>query len=483
MVKFKGDREGPPRSTRTHINLAENIFLYTTKSLEPLSFLYEIESATINTVKITIHFGDSTNICALQDGNILSASSLSSIAQPFQRCIVGSLRSISRTESTRLRFSYEWSIIEPNEDDEIRNKVIIERQSNKIRILVEEAKLMNTNILSNERRNLLHLDVEFPPMRCSYSKTHDVGQSKEKSRDWLIYPDAESITWRRAVDFMIGKYNVFIGDPSPSDIREGLMKNRSFLCSIACLVEHPLLMKRIILPDSQIMNPFGKYQLQLYDCGLRRTIVIDDYFPCYPNSGPICSRGHNNELWILLIEKAFAKMYGSYHSIKNRTINEIMTDLTGCPYGTITLREKVSEKKVNRMNLWNRLQYYADTGCLLSVTVPRGNRLIQGQKQKQKEESGQGQEEELGLELGSEFLFSNLYSITGLSAGYSYAILRLAETSTGIRLLQLRNPWGAGGMEWNGDWSDTCPLWTEEIKVRTCKESDLQYNSIYGISD
>lgn len=31
--------------------------------------------------------------------------------------------------------------------------------------------------------------------------------------------------------------------------------------------------------------------------------------------------------------------------------------------------------------------------------------------------------------------------------------------------MEMRNPWGQGGMEWNGDWSDKSPLWTEEIKV------------------
>ena len=464
MVKFKSACEWPGRSTRTHINLAENIFLYTTKSLEPLSFLYEVESATVNAVKITILFEGSVNICAVQDGNILSASSLSTIARPFQRCIVGSLRSIDRTERTHLRFSYEWNIVELNKDDEAHNKLIIERQSSKIRILVEEAKLINTYVSSNDRRkNLLHLDIEFPPMISSYCKNHDDRLSKEKSRDWLTYPDPESITWRRAADFMTGKYNVFIGDPSPSDIRQGLIRNCTLLCSIACLVEHSSLIKNIILPDSQIMNPFGKYQLQLYDCGLLRTIILDDYFPCYPNSGPICSRGHYNELWILLTEKAFAKMYGNYHVIKHRSTYEIMMDITGCPYGTISLREKVSEKINNSMSIWVRLRDNADTGCLQSVTVPKGRRFTHGKKQGQKE--GQGQE----LENESEFEFISLYSITGLSPGYSYAILRLAETSTGIRLLQLRNPWSTGSMEWNGDWSDTCPLWTDEIKVRTCK--------------
>jgi Calpain family cysteine protease len=30
----------------------------------------------------------------------------------------------------------------------------------------------------------------------------------------------------------------------------------------------------------------------------------------------------------------------------------------------------------------------------------------------------------------------------------------------------MRNPHGATGAEWNGDWSDTCPNWTQRAKKK-----------------
>jgi calpain-15 len=40
---------------------------------------------------------------------------------------------------------------------------------------------------------------------------------------------------------------------------------------------------------------------------------MDDKFPCKSEtSGPLFSKGNDNELWVLILEKAYAKAYGTY---------------------------------------------------------------------------------------------------------------------------------------------------------------------------
>ena len=39
-------------------------------------------------------------------------------------------------------------------------------------------------------------------------------------------------------------------------------------------------------------------------------VVVDDLFPCFPDGGPAYSRNHGNELWVMLLEKAYAKLRG-----------------------------------------------------------------------------------------------------------------------------------------------------------------------------
>lgn len=46
----------------------------------------------------------------------------------------------------------------------------------------------------------------------------------------------------------------------------------------------------------------------------------------------------------------------------------------------------------------------------------------------------------------------------GLVPGHAYTVIIIKEIK-GNLLLNLRNPWGH--FEWNGDWGDNSPLWTE----------------------
>ena len=52
----------------------------------------------------------------------------------------------------------------------------------------------------------------------------------------------------------------------------------------------------------------GHYKLSLFKDGRAQYVVLDDFIPCEPYGGPIYSKCQGNELWVVLIEKAFAKM-------------------------------------------------------------------------------------------------------------------------------------------------------------------------------
>lgn len=58
--------------------------------------------------------------------------------------------------------------------------------------------------------------------------------------------------------------------------------------------------------------------------------------PCISEQrGPAFTRSHGNELWVMFLEKAWAKIYGSYDNIEGGLTRECLHDLTGAPTKTL----------------------------------------------------------------------------------------------------------------------------------------------------
>ena len=109
-----------------------------------------------------------------------------------------------------------------------------------------------------------------------------------------------------------------------------------------CIAEKEKLVKRLL--KTQEPNDFGVFQVKLNDMGCWKLITLDSYFPCEPLGGPIYGNCGFQEYWILLIEKAFAKLYGSYRQLMS--IKNPYFLLTGCPYEILHLTEYESHNKL-----------------------------------------------------------------------------------------------------------------------------------------
>jgi hypothetical protein len=168
------------------------------------------------------------------------------------------------------------------------------------------------------------IDVDFTPEDRSI-----FDPSKGQGFDRKVH-------WRRPRDFMVanpsqGLYDPVVFDKSiePGDILQGQLGDCWLLCAIACLAEMPSLIERLFLVKEY--NEEGIYRVRVCKNGEWCEVIVDDYFPCFPNGQPIFSKGHGNELWVLILEKAYAKLHGCYKNLVGGSPYEAMMDLTGCP--------------------------------------------------------------------------------------------------------------------------------------------------------
>lgn len=169
------------------------------------------------------------------------------------------------------------------------------------------------------------------------------------------------IHWRRPRDFMLVDPRKELLEPQvfekmiePADIIQGQLADCWFLCGCSSLAEMPELVERLFITKNY--NDEGVYRLRLCKDGEWREVVVDDYFPCFPKAGPIFSRAHNNELWVLLLEKAYAKLHGNYKALTGGSPHEALMDLTGCPTANLKISDATTQKMYQEEKLWKMLQ-------------------------------------------------------------------------------------------------------------------------------
>lgn len=219
----------------------------------------------------------------------------------------------------------------------------------------------------------------------------------------------------------------------PGDIAQGALGDCWLLAALATLAERPHLLQNCFKTRS--FNPRGKYTLRLYDAKAKawKNITIDDYIPVNANNVPLYTGATSNEMWPLLIEKAFAKMRGGYKALEGGLPLDAMQTITGFSGERFSIDANEDSKVFHKM----RKMY--DAGCVLACgSIGKDNTREEGR------DKVQG-------------------SVVG---GHAYSVLGIYEpmlSTEKVRLLKLRNPWGS--FEWKGKWSDKCENWTKYLGI------------------
>ncbi|CAG9334308.1 unnamed protein product [Blepharisma stoltei] len=240
------------------------------------------------------------------------------------------------------------------------------------------------------------------------------------------------IQWRRPGDFMVGEIKIYEDDLEDSTIMQGTIENNWLMALITTLLEKTEHIKNMFYENSGI-NKNGIYRVKLLKNGENHTMTIDDYFPCHTGMGPIFNCNHGPELWVMLLEKSYAKINGYYYSLRKIKPTDSIIDLTGCPSFSYTLQSFGS-------SLWNQLNFWKSEGASLVVST------------------------------------KELFSSTGILQQRFFYVNRL-ETVNETELIQLKNPWDE--YDWTGDWSDQSPLWTLETRETLRIEFDNNDGSFW----
>jgi hypothetical protein len=273
-------------------------------------------------------------------------------------------------------------------------------------------------------------DAEFPPSASSIGHCSSAALVK----GWSV---AKGINPETAL---------FVGGTDPDDVHQGVLHDAWLLSAIQILsasggvgddeVDELIANIFIQLQDT----PVGAYGVRFFKNGQWETVFVDDHFPMLSEeykegkcAGAAFAYTDNfEETWVAVVEKAYAKYYGSYAALEHGFCHFALQDLTGGEGEAISISQasRGSQKEL----FWAKLLNYRHNGFLLGAGSV----------------SEDGSDKEL--------------QETGLVMGAIYTVLKVVQCEN-YRLLKLRNPPGDHG-EWQGDWSDNWPGWNARLKMK-----------------
>ena len=232
-------------------------------------------------------------------------------------------------------------------------------------------------------------------------------------------------------------------------VNQGALGDCWFISAISVLATDPGRIHELFVTDSRALQPgvksaevegengftlddcvkWGVFNVKFFKDNKWVSVIVDDLLPTNRDGSPAFAHSSvENELWVSILEKAYAKLHCSYEALVGGLVHVGLVDLSGGAADELDLQK--SSVEVHNGNLFRRLVNFQRSGFLMGCSSHAG---------------------------------SDTDVVNGIVQGHAYSIIEVQDVD-GNQLLRLRNPWGQ--TEWTGDWSDQSPKWTARIKAK-----------------
>lgn len=231
------------------------------------------------------------------------------------------------------------------------------------------------------------------------------------------------IEWKRASE-LFSEPELYKGGTEAVDINQGQLGDCYFLTVLgAAANESDATLISSCFYASEL-NSAGVMLVALYINGKREWVLVDDFLPAYASGTPAFVHSKQvGEIWPCLLEKAWAKVHGTYARVESGQISIAAQHVLGIPGADWNLDRDTAEK-VNQ-----EIKKAANKNFLMFASTYGDNR-----------------------------------NIHGLVGGHAYEIVKRFEINwegnANYELFMMRNPWGKA--KYSGEWQEDCARFDDD---------------------
>ncbi|XP_074945986.1 calpain-13 [Phalacrocorax aristotelis] len=245
----------------------------------------------------------------------------------------------------------------------------------------------------------------------------------------------QQIQWKRPTELQQNPYLIMDG-VSRFDIMQGEIGCCWMLAALGSLTLQKQFLENVLPKDQGFQDNYaGIFHFRFWQYGDWVDVVIDDQLPFLNGRYLSVHPRTSNEFWPSLLEKAYAKLRGSYQNLHGGYLSDALVDLTGGVQVQLSLKDPPPD-------LEEILKAADKSKCLIVCST-----------------SGQLRR---NIELRNGIVRGHAYTVTGT--------VKLRYKNGWKHIIRIWNPWGY--REWKGPWSDDSPQW--KYVEPKCREALLR---------
>jgi hypothetical protein len=232
--------------------------------------------------------------------------------------------------------------------------------------------------MSKEKRELLkNIDLskpvhEIPDCREKYEKILQEGtqytDDKFGANEASLGENCVNRVagWKRASEMPEAK--LYKDKINYQDITQGMLGDCYFLSAMSVLPERQIKDTIVKITQEEEWRNVGAFCVCFYKGGEPEYVIIDDFFPTLGNGEWAFVKGgaKGDELWPMVLEKAYAKLNGSYSYIEAGKVQYALADMTDGFPEQIDLKKDVK----NLESFWEKLISMSKHGALMGAGTP-----------------------------------------------------------------------------------------------------------------